>query len=182
MGTGNVAELPETCGWAFKEWAVVGEALASGKQALLLRKGGIHEGPDGFQVEHTHFWIYPTAFHQASENVIDAAALFLQAAEASKPAPGTVRLSLLAEVTEVAYLKTLDEVLALEGEHIWSTPQIEKKFFYRAPGLYLLRLNLYQLSQPWEVKEMRSYSGCKTWVPLEEPLATNGLIPVPPSL
>lgn len=182
MGIDNVALLPETCGWAFKEWAVVCEALASGKQSLLLRKGGIHEGPAGFQVEHNHFWLYPTAFHQASENVIDSATPLLQTSEASKPASGTVRLSLLAEVTEVAYLKTLDEVLALEGEHIWSTPQIEKKFFYRAPGLYLLRLNLYQQPQPWEVKELPSFSGCKTWVPLAEPLATNGLTPVTPSL
>ncbi len=176
----NVLELPESCGWAFKEWAVVCEALASGRQNLLLRKGGIHEGPAGFQVEHNHFWLYPTAFHQASENVIDSAASLLQVAEESKPPSRIARLSLLAAVTEVTYLKTLDEVLALEGEHIWSVPAIEKKFFYRVPGLFLLRLKLYQLPQPYEVNELPSFSGCKTWVPLAEPLSTAGLTPVAP--
>ena len=45
---------------AFKEWAVVCAALASGQQSLILRKGGIHEGRDGFRVAHREFWLFPT--------------------------------------------------------------------------------------------------------------------------
>ena len=31
--------------FAFKEWAAVCAALDSGRQTLILRKGGLHEGP-----------------------------------------------------------------------------------------------------------------------------------------
>jgi len=171
-------QLPESCGWAFKEWAVICEALAAGRQSLLLRKGGIHEGPQGFQAEHEHFWLYPTGFHQAAENVVPSAADLLARAEGMSPQSPVIPISLLAQVTEVSYLKTLDDVLPLEGEHIWSVSQVEKKFFYRTPGLYLLRLKLFKRSEPWNVPEHPSYVGCKTWVPLESPLSTAGLTSV----
>ena len=45
---------------AFKEWAVICRALAEGRQALILRKGGIAEPGPTFQPEHSHFWLYPT--------------------------------------------------------------------------------------------------------------------------
>ena len=38
--------------YAFKEWAVVCRALTEGKQALILRKGGIAETGGRFQLEH----------------------------------------------------------------------------------------------------------------------------------
>lgn len=33
---------------AFKEWDIVCKALEEGRQSLILRKGGIHEGREGF--------------------------------------------------------------------------------------------------------------------------------------
>ena len=38
---------------AFKEWAVICEALALGRQALILRKGGIAETGGAFRPEHS---------------------------------------------------------------------------------------------------------------------------------
>src|SRR5207247_10512078 len=55
---------------AFKEWAIVVDALGRGEQIVILRKGGINEGPGGFQVEHQHFLIFPTIYHQKRENVV----------------------------------------------------------------------------------------------------------------
>ena len=57
--------------WAFKEWAVVCAALASGRQSVILRKGGIHEGRDGFRVDHREFWLFPTRFHQEPGEVVE---------------------------------------------------------------------------------------------------------------
>ena len=54
---------------AFKEWAVICQALADGKQALILRKGGIAEAGDDFQVEHTRFWLFPTFVHQQRDGI-----------------------------------------------------------------------------------------------------------------
>lgn len=64
-----VSDLPVTCDVAFKEWASVCEALASGEQTIILRKGGIAEGPGGFTVEHRAFWLYPTFVHQAEQGL-----------------------------------------------------------------------------------------------------------------
>src|SRR6478735_1271299 len=53
----------------FKEWQVVCDALASGRQSLLLRKGGIHEGRQGFSFAHDSFFLFPTRFHAQGEHV-----------------------------------------------------------------------------------------------------------------
>ena len=45
---------------ALKEWAVVCQALEEGRKVLLLRKGGIMEYREGFQVKHNSFMLYPT--------------------------------------------------------------------------------------------------------------------------
>ena len=44
-------------------------ALAAGRQSLILRKGGIDEGPGGFLPEHPAFWLYPTRVHQAEQGL-----------------------------------------------------------------------------------------------------------------
>jgi len=47
----------------FKEWDVVCEAIGSGRQDVIFRKGGIHEGRDGFSFKHPEFYLFPTLFH-----------------------------------------------------------------------------------------------------------------------
>jgi hypothetical protein len=49
---------------ALKEWAVVCRALKTGRQIMLLRKGGIHESSAGFELEHMQFLLFPTYLHQ----------------------------------------------------------------------------------------------------------------------
>lgn len=48
----------------FKEWALVCEALGNGTQSIILRKGGIAEGRDGFRFKHDEFLLFPTLFHE----------------------------------------------------------------------------------------------------------------------
>ena len=36
------------------------DALGRGEQIIILRKGGIHEGRGGFQVDQPEFWLFPT--------------------------------------------------------------------------------------------------------------------------
>ena len=52
---------------ALKEWAVTIEALASGQQILLMRKGGIHEESKDFRIIHREFLLYPTYEHQKAD-------------------------------------------------------------------------------------------------------------------
>ena len=58
---------------AFKEWAVVVDALGHGEQIIILRKGGMAEGAAGFKPEHSRFWLFPTLFHQQRESVLESA-------------------------------------------------------------------------------------------------------------
>ena len=55
--------------YAFKEWADICRALALGRQAIILRKGGIAERGGSFQAEHTRFWLYPTYVHQQRSGI-----------------------------------------------------------------------------------------------------------------
>src|SRR4029077_8093936 len=55
----------------FKEWAVVCEALGRGRQSIILRKGGIAEGRDGFLFKHQEFFLFPTWFHEQPPKVRD---------------------------------------------------------------------------------------------------------------
>src|SRR5437764_577573 len=49
---------------ALKEWATVCRALESGRQTILLRKGGIYESAGEFEVQHREFLLFPTYVHQ----------------------------------------------------------------------------------------------------------------------
>ena len=84
--------------FAFKEWAAVCEALATGRQSLILRKGGIHEGREGFRVEHREFWLFPTHFHLRPDDLVPSAASLLERASSQAPPDGLVRLGVYAEV------------------------------------------------------------------------------------
>ena len=152
---------------AFKEWAAICEALAGGRQNLILRKGGISEEGGVFRPEHDRFWLYPTHFHeQQHAGIKPEEQAWLLAAEASRPPSGTVRLSHVVEVTGVEYCKDLEEVLKLDAEHIWSEATVRQRFAYRTPGLYVLRVKVTRADAPVEIAERPEYAGCKTWVPL----------------
>src|SRR3954449_9255456 len=90
--------LPATCGIAFKEWAGVCDALLEGRQSLIVRKGGIAEGPRGFAPEHEAFWLYPTHVHEAEHGLRGAAA---PSPPVGEP-PGTILLRALGVVESIA--------------------------------------------------------------------------------
>ena len=54
---------------ALKEWAVVCRALEEGRQVVLLRKGGILEYRQGFEVKHEKFLMFPTFEHQSKDSL-----------------------------------------------------------------------------------------------------------------
>jgi hypothetical protein len=171
-----------TCQIAFKEWAAVCEALAAGRQTIVLRKGGIHEGRDGFRVQHREFWLYPTNFHQGAERLTsDAGEFMARASAATKTGPSElplVPIRLFAEVAEVRELSTEDAALCLAGWHIWSETTVRQRFAYRQPGLFLLAVRIFARTEPEFVAESPAMAGCKSWVELPQAISTDGLEPV----
>jgi hypothetical protein len=164
--------------FAFKEWAVTCEALATGRQSLLLRKGGIHERNGRFEVEHGEFWLFPTRFHQNPDEVReDARPLLKQVANETPPAD-TVRLSLYAVVEEVLELSQESLLPRLAELQILAEQTLVERFRYRRSTLYVLPVRIYRRSEPLTLAESPHFAGCRTWVDLGQELSSEALIPV----
>jgi hypothetical protein len=163
---------------AFKEWAVICRALADGRQALILRKGGIAEPGGVFRLEHQRFWLYPTYVHQQRDGIKPEALPLLQQVEAERPPAGTLRLSHFAEVSGVYQLHNLPAALIVDGLHLWSPETVAARFAYRQPGLVLLPVRVYRAAEALELPEAPAYAGCRSWVELERALPTEGAAPV----
>ena len=163
--------------FAFKEWAVVCSALASGRQTLILRKGGIHEGREGFRVEHREFWLFPTGFHQNRDEVIPNAWPLLDEVQ-SHGQPSTLELALYAVVDDVHHVTDRETLSRLSGRHLWYEATVEQRFEYRTPGLFALVVRVFRRPTPFQVADSPHFAGCKSWVDLTAALPTTGLQPV----
>ena len=150
---------------AFKEWAVVVEAIGSGRQIVILRKGGIAEGVGGFKAEHDRFWLFPTRFHQQAKGVIDSeAALFTRI---SFPAEDVLSVEYACEVAAVKQLNSLELANRLKGQHIWRDTVISERFDWgRDLGIYAMAVRVRRLPEPVKMPMLESYGGCKSWVEL----------------
>lgn len=178
MNASNMGLLPADCAVAFKEWAVVCEALGTGRQTIILRKGGIHEGREGFRVQHGEFWLYPTNFHQQPEHLAEDAAGLIAQVQSQQPSAGEFHLRDFAVVDQVIELNSEEQAHKLRGTHIWSEQTVTDRFHYRRPGLFLLVVRVHRRPEAHVVVEQPQMAGCKTWVDLPTPLSTAGLVPV----
>ena len=150
---------------ALKEWASVCRALETGRQVLLLRKGGIYESAGEFELEHRQFVLFPTYLHQNANMLKPDARDGLEPRDAE---PSRVRLSAAGVVTDIVRLKSRAQVDALDDEHVWLPPLIDMRFNYRPDNpLYLLLVRAYRLPRPPTVENTPAYAGCKSWVPLD---------------
>ncbi len=164
---------------ALKEWAIVDRYVGTGRQVLLLRKGGIHEQRGGFAVEHREFFLFPTYVHQNAEDLVPDARAEFEALVAGAPTDRTVTLRHYAVVDEVVTVTSLEPLRALADQHILSWPAVEARFRYRKrPGLHALLLRAYRLPRPATIMNRAAYDGCVSWVELEERLSTAGCVPV----
>ncbi len=165
---------------AFKEWAVICRALAEGRQALILRKGGIAESSGEFQVEHRRFWLFPTYLHQEPAGLQEAAWPLLETVETERPPAGVVRLSHFAEVDGIYRIRALAPALLLSHLHLWSAETVARRFAYRVPELWVLPVRVWRAAAPAELPDTAYYQGCRSWVELERALPTEGATPVLP--
>ena len=157
--------LPNSLTVALKEWSALCDVLASGRQLLLLRKGGIYEAAGEFEIEHPQFLLFPTYLHQKPEMVKPTERLTIEPRSAE---PDRITHSLAATVTDIIQLQSRSQMDALDSEHIWTPPLIDMRFNYRPENpLYLLLLRTYRLPAPTTIDNTPAYAGCKSWVPLD---------------
>jgi len=152
---------------ALKEWAVVCEELGTGRQILLLRKGGIRDASPGFAVEHREFFLFPTYVHEAADELVASARPRLAEVTRQAPPAGELRLDLYAVVEATLELPELAPLRCLEGQHILDWPAVERRFHYWRPGLHVLALRVFRLPEPLVTPHLFRYDGCRSWVTLE---------------
>jgi hypothetical protein len=164
---------------AFKEWAVVVDALGRGDQILILRKGGISEGRGGFKLEHPRFFLFPTLFHQQRESVNPSAQARYDALAPHFPPADKLRLEYFAEVEMAEPLHSLSAAMALRGQHVWRDEVIEQRFDWgRDKLIFAVAARVFRLPNALELPMLTAYGGCKSWVELEPEIATEGGRPV----
>ena len=156
---------------AFKEWAVVVDALGQGEQILILRKGGLREQRGEFHVDHRAFWLFPTQFHEAERSVIASKRPALRELATNAPA-GMVDIQFYAVADPVVPIAEAELLARLQGRHIWAEHVLQQRFeFGRGAGLHALIVRVYRLPKPERLPLRESYGGCKSWVQLEHPVA-----------
>jgi hypothetical protein len=157
----------------FKEWALVCNALGERKQSVIIRKGGIAEGRDGFAFRHREFFLFPTFFHEQVDRVR------LAKVELPEPRPGEIEIRYFARVKETRVMTDWEEVQALEPLHILHESVVRERFECgEASGVHVAFVEVSWLEPVWRFPNAKRYGGCRSWVELPPPPAGLKLRPL----
>jgi hypothetical protein len=146
----------------FKEWALVCEALGRGEQTVLLRKGGIAEGRDGFGFRHSEFFLFPTFFHEQLVKVRTADAQIPVARE------GEIQIRYVAKLEARKEITSWPTAAALEPFHILEESVVRERFDYKGAGLHVALVRVFRLEPSWLLADKPAYGGCRSWLNLPE--------------
>ena len=148
---------------ALKEWALVCERLLDGRQAIMLRKGGIDE--KGFWVDADEFLLYPTYFHQMAEKVRPEFAEETAALLAAPPPEGVLRMSGVARVVDHIEVARPEGMASLEDLHPYNDEQVAMRLEFRPKKpLVILAVEVQPTVAPIEIPVREAYGGCVSWV------------------
>jgi hypothetical protein len=152
---------------AFKEWAAICRALSTGRQDVILRKGGIVEDGGEFRPDHASFLLLPTFLHQAPESLIPEARDLLVGIDGDRPPEGTVVFRHAATVREARRVLRIDDLAAYRARHVWSDAVVAERFHRWKDELYVLEVDVRPLPFPVTLPWHESYGGCRSWVDLQ---------------
>ncbi len=152
----------------FKEWTLICDALGSGAQSLIIRKGGIAEGREGFRFQHDDFLLFPTLFHE------QVAKLKLPP-ETPLPAPRADGQHVVNVRIHVAWTRDISDfatVQRLAPFHLWQESELQKRFHYEEEkgrtGVSVALVRAERLSAPFIFPDSPKYGGCRSWIQLPE--------------
>ena len=163
---------PHALDVALKEWALVCDLLIRGEQIALLRKGGIHEPHRGaFTLEHDTFLLYPNVEHQSAELIQPRYRHLLDQHPPTPRDDGEVLVPGYCRVAEAIQLHDPDRVYALAPLTCWTDPFFTQRLAYKPERPTLLVLvRAYRFSAAVHLPYHNTYAGCRSWVPLRDPV------------
>lgn len=167
------------CAIGFKEWQVVCEALASGRQSLLLRKGGIHEGRQGFSFAHESFFLFPTRFHAQGDLVREGEVIAMPEWQEGDE----IRITHHAAAEWALTLTDHRQVEALREFHIYSDATVRDRFDWEGKGMasgsiHVALVRVRKLAVDWVFPYEKKFGGCRSWVTLPDAPSLDGAQPV----
>jgi len=147
----------------FKEWSLVCEAMGSGRQSIILRKGGISEEDGRFAFKHREFYLIPSHFHEQTDKLT-----FTEKAPISLPFdPAQVQIVFFVKVLATRILRDWKQVKALAPFHVWKEEVVWDRFQWdEANAIHLALIRVYRLCHPWILPPGTEFSGCKSWFDL----------------
>lgn len=155
------------------------DALATGRQTLILRKGGIAEGAGGFTMEHDRFLLMPTRFHQQGDFIIPDERPRVDRVMRELPPEDTLRISSIAEVTTAVELVTPRQIAELASFHIWNPETITERFEWGGERkIWAIVVRVSQLPTPVEIPMLPGYGGCRSWIELASDIDVSSAKPV----
>jgi hypothetical protein len=165
---------------ALKEWASAIQALAEGKQILLMRKGGIIEETRSFELKERAFYLYPTYEHQRSELLkLEHRHFVEESLQQWSPEQQTASIRLYAEVTDDLEITSQEELDRLRDHHIWTDTFAEERLRWKKKNpLHVLVLRVYSIERPVDIPVEEQYIGCKSWISIPSGPVTSEMTPV----
>ena len=155
------------------------DAMARGDLIAMIRKGGIREHRAGFDVRHERFLLYPTYFHEKLDELASRFHPTLEAAHANRPPDGMIQLRYVANVAAVWLVTDLERLRAIGEEHGLTWGAVESRFRYRDdPRVHVVAARIATLPAKVTLPEARRYTGCVSWVKLDEDVDIAGAQPV----
>lgn len=160
--------------FAFKEWALICAALGSGRQSIILRKGGLAEGRAGFHFQHDEFFLFPTLFHEQVAKLKLPPATPLPASE-----PDLLKIEYFVRVEWTATLTDLAMAQRLNAFHLWREEVIAERFHYdQKDELHLAFVRTFRVTPAWILPNAPQYGGCRSWVTFPDQPGDCALEPV----
>ncbi|MFV0415491.1 MAG: DUF1802 family protein [Chthoniobacterales bacterium] len=157
----------------FKEWAIICDALGSGRQSIIIRKGGIAEGRDGFSFKEKEFALFPTWFHAQIQKTILPPATSLPPQE-----EGYCDIRYVAALEWSRVVTDHKRLHALRDFHVWDDSVLEERFAYaEAPGVHVALVRIYRLEPACRLQLERRHGGCRSWVQIPE-ISGNAMVSV----
>lgn len=145
---------------SLKEWSTVIDALGSGQQVILIRKGGIADPQ--FGVEAPRFYLYPTYFHQG-KNDHRASVTITHWCEAVRTW----------SVRDVELLGRLAPLVSIPRQ------TLDARYRFRPDqALHIIGVRTYVLAAPVEVGFRDEYAGCRSWLSVDDEIDISGSMPV----
>ncbi|HJR85613.1 MAG TPA: DUF1802 family protein [Nitrososphaeraceae archaeon] len=157
---------------ALKEWSIICKALEDGNQTILLRKGGILEYKDGFEISQKSFLLFPTLEHQATEYLqskyLQTYELLLEGNKSQDIQNRTNSLRIVARIEAVQEFQNHEILPKLEKYHIWNEKYVNMRMNYNPnKPMNSLLLRIYKLPQPISIDINPEWAGCKSWINID---------------